>query len=47
MTKDNWVSVRCSDEEKKDIETEAKKQGRSIGNFMLWLFQRFQAKKEQ
>ncbi|MFA5350263.1 MAG: hypothetical protein WC357_02895 [Candidatus Omnitrophota bacterium] len=42
MVKENYVQIRVTDEEKKEIQEAAKKQGfDNISAFILWLFRKF------
>jgi len=42
MVKENYIQIRVADEEKKEIQEQAKKQGfDNISAFILWLFRKF------
>lgn len=42
--KSTSVSARCSVEVKRDIEESARKEGRNVSNFLLWLYNQFKRK---
>ena len=43
--KKKYISIRVSDEEKEEIQRNAKKEGRSVSNYVLWMVQKYFEKK--
>ena len=46
MSKDEFISVRLNNKEKKLLEEDAKEQDRSVSNFILWCWKQWRSKKE-
>ncbi len=46
MGKDKTVSLRMSEEERKQLEQDAKKEQRSVSNLLLWCWKQWRGKKK-
>ena len=38
MIKESWVTIRLSEEDKKELQWDARKQGRSVSNYLVWVW---------
>jgi len=45
MAKGKTVSLRMSEEERKQLEQDAKKEQRSVSNLLLWCWKQWRSKK--
>ena len=46
MKKDDFISIRLNNKDKKLLERDAKEQDRSVSNFILWCWKQWRSKKE-
>lgn len=47
MSKDKMMTMRISDQEKKLLEQDAKKEGRSVSNLLLWCWKQWRESKKR
>ncbi len=45
--KETFISVRVSQEKKDEIQRDADREGRSLSNFVLWLYQKYKQNNEE
>lgn len=38
--KDKWINIRCTEQERQDITTQAKKHDMSVAKFIFWLIEK-------
>jgi len=43
--KDKWVNMRLTEKEKREIQRAAKRCGRSVSNYLMWLHQKDRGRK--
>jgi predicted DNA binding CopG/RHH family protein len=37
MTKDKWINIRCTEQERQDITEQAKRHNMPVAKFIFWL----------